>query len=181
MKIKATIGQTMNSSSFVGGVTYENKTDVNFFYVIEQPRITDDNKEIVDGTEIVNGIIGRAPSYVPAKIPYASATQGGLDGLITLFGKQGLIFMNYNAGGRIFEDIFNYRQYGIMTVSNQSYVNAVSIYKKEIWFDPEKIDQYGNPSLVEEEKYHLVTNESGSATVFDFNVQTNLKCPLLRL
>lgn len=175
MKMRAVIGDSLNST-FVGGVKYENKQKIKFLYVIEQPEITNNNLEQVEkGTSVdqESHIIGRSMGYIPQKYPYTNVDQNDNNNLVTMFGKNGLIFMNYNHGGRITEDIYNYQQYGMMTVPRSDYVNAISIYKKEIWYDDSKLDSNGNPVEKEETNYHLVTNMSDSGTIFDFNVGNN--------
>lgn len=172
--MRVTVGDPL-TPPFIGDIDYVNKQDVRFLYVIEQPAVTANNLSLVQG-EIVDEerkIIGRDIKYVPRKYAYTSTSQNDGVSLVSVFGKQGLVYMNYNQGGRISDEIYNYQQYGTMTVPRGDYVNAISIYKKEIWYDESRLNEKGNPLAVEEENYHLVTNVSDSGTIFDFNVGNN--------
>lgn len=174
MKMCATVGDPLNSQ-IVGDVHYKNSQDVKFLYIIEQPAITENNIDIINGDKVDanSKLIGRSINYVPQKYSYISTSQNDGVSLVSMFGDQGLMYMNYNQGGRIYDDVYNYQQYGLMTVPRSDYVNAISVYKKEIWYDESQIDEFGNPAPVEEEKYHLVTNVTDSGTIFDFNVGNN--------
>ena len=156
MKMRATVGDQL-TPPFVGNIKYENKQDVRFLYVIEQPAVTNNNLSLVQGDTVDEStkIIGRSINYVPQKYAYTGTTQNNGVSLVSVFGKQGLIYMNYNQGGRISDEIYNYQQYGMMTVPRSDYVNAISIYKKEIWYDESQLDERGNPLAVEENNYHL--------------------------
>lgn len=174
MKMRVVVGGSLQNSS-VGGVEYENKQKVKFLYVIDQPAITNNNlDQVKDGTDVDEStyVIGRNINYVPQKYPYTT-TNTSDKSLINVFGKQGLVFMNYNYGGRITDDIYNAQQYGMMTSPRSDYVNAISVYKKEIWYDENNFDEDGNPKELEETNYHLVTNVSDSGTIYDFNVGNN--------
>lgn len=158
MRIKASVGQA--SQQTVGNITYDHSQKTDFLYVITQDKITNNNYEKV--------MEERAVSNVPHKLPYAD-TNASENSLIGKYPKDGLILMNYNAGGRITDDIYGYRQYGLMTVPRSDYVNAISVYKKEIWYNIVN----GVPVSAEENNWHLVTNISDSGTIFDFNVANN--------
>lgn len=164
MNIKLTVGQpntTEMDSSNVGQVNYTNSQKVSFLYLITKQKDAEVGKFIL-----------------PTKHPYASTSSSNL-GLTTLYPDNGLILMNYNDGARISSDIANYRQYGIMTVPRDDYVNAVAIYKKEIWYKQEgtTTDSNGNviPNIVpvEENGYTLVTNQSDNGIIKDFNIANN--------
>lgn len=175
MRIKVLVGQPNESTGViktVGDVNYISKQKVSFLY------LTTKNYDDPAPTEVGD--------IVPEKIPYTTQSNGK-EGLTTKYKDNGLILMNYNDGSRISEDIANYRQYGVMTVPRTDYVNAVSIYKKEIWYEQDgyKIDENGNyifddngnliPNIVpkEENGYTLVTNKSDNGTVVDFNIANN--------
>ncbi len=168
MKIKVMIGQPnskMQDLHNAGEVDYTSKQKVSFLYLITKEK---DSK---------------VPDPIPPQKKYYTTTNG-VPGLISIYPDNGLILMNYNDGARIDANIANYRQYGIMTVPRDDYVNAVSIYKKEIWYEQDgyKVDENGNfilddnnkkiPNIVakEENGYHLVTNQSDNGTIRDFNV-----------
>ena len=164
MNIKLTVGQpntTEMDSSNVGQVNYTNSQKVSFLYLITKQKDAEVGEFIL-----------------PTKRPYASTSSSNL-GLTTLYSDNGLILMNYNDGARISSDIANYRQYGIMTVPRDDYVNAVAIYKKEIWYKQEGTitDLNGNviPNIVpvEEKNYTLVTNQSDNGIIKDFNIANN--------
>ena len=163
MNIKLTVGQpntTEMDHSNVGQVNYTNSQKVSFLYLITK------QKDAKVGEFIL-----------PTKHPYASTSSSNL-GLTTLYPDNGLILMNYNDGARISSDIANYRQYGIMTVPRDDYVNAVAIYKKEIWYkqDGTKIENgkvVPNIVAVEEKNYTLVTNQSDNGIIKDFNIANN--------
>ena len=165
MKIRVKVGQPNNDpntdSRNVAGVGYTSKQDISFLYLIQK----DKDSEVNEYTP-------------PEKIPYI--TTNGVTGLASKYPDSGLILMNYNDGARISTDISNYRQYGITTVPNEDYINAVAIYKKEIWYEQDGyiIDEVTNkpiPNIVakEENNYHLVTNQSENGTIRDFNVANN--------
>ena len=157
MRIKATLGD--NITSTIANVGYNNAQDVSFLYVFTGDEINRNNyKQILP--------VRTNPLNIPKKEKYAD--------LVSSHDNDGLILMNYDAGSRIYTNITNYPQYGIMTVPRSDYVNAISIYKKEIWYEM-GIDADGNyaPLPVEETNYHLVTNESKNGTVYDFNVANN--------
>lgn len=167
MKIKVMIGQPNVNQDLqsAGKVNYTSKQKVSFLYLITKDK---DAKPL---------------DRLPPKKQYY-ATTNGIPGLTSIYKDSGLILMNYNDGARIDKDIINYRQYGIMTVPRDDYVNAISIYKKEIWYEQEgyKTDERGNfildefnkkiPNIVakEEKVYHLVTNQSDNGIIRDFNV-----------
>lgn len=168
MKIKVMIGQPNSKAQDLqnaGEVDYTSKQKVSFLYLITKAK----NSKI--------------PEPTPPQKQYYTTTDG-VPGLTSIYPDNGLILMNYNDGARIDTDIANYRQYGIMTVPRDDYVNAVSIYKKEIWYEQDgyKIDEEGNfildqnnkkiPNIVakEENGYHLVTNQSDNGTIRDFNI-----------
>ena len=164
MNIKLTVGQpntTEMDVSNVGQVNYTNSQKVSFLYLITKQKDAEVGKFIL-----------------PTKHPYASTSSSNL-GLTTLYPDNALILMNYNDGARISSDIANYRQYGIMTVPRDDYVNAVAIYKKEIWYKQEgtTTDSNGNviPNIVpvEENGYTLVTNQSDNGIIKDFNIANN--------
>ena len=164
MNIKLTVGQpntTEQDLKNVAGVSYTNAQKVSFLYLITK------QKDAKVGEFIL-----------PTKHPYTSTSSNNL-GLTTLYPDNGLILMNYNDGARISSDIANYRQYGIMTVPRDDYINAVAIYKKEIWYkqDGTKEDENGNviPNIisVEENGWTLVTNKSDNGVIKDFNVANN--------
>lgn len=154
MNIKLTVGQpntTKMDALSVGQVKYTNSQKVSFLYLITK------QKDAKVGEFIL-----------PTKHPYASTSSSNL-GLTTLYPDNGLILMNYNDGARISSDIANYRQYGIMTVPRDDYVNAIAIYKKEIWYKQE-----GTTIVpVEEKNYTLVTNQSDNGIIKDFNIANN--------
>ena len=170
MKIKVIVGQpnSLNKDyENVARIDYTSKQKIPFLYLL-----TKDNKD----PDI---------SFIPPKKQLYTTTNG-VQGLTSLYPDSGLILMNYNNGARISEDIANYRQYGIMTVPRDDYVNAVSIYKKEIWYEQDgyKTDSVGNfilennkkvPNIItkEEKNYHLVTNQSDNGTIKDYNVANN--------
>lgn len=154
MNIKLTVGQpntTKMDYLNVGQINYTNSQKVSFLYLITKQKDDEVGKFIL-----------------PTKHPYASTSSSNL-GLTTLYPDNGLILMNYNDGARISSDIANYRQYGIMTVPRDDYVNAVAIYKKEIWYKQE-----GTTIVpVEEKNYTLVTNQSDNGIIKDFNIANN--------
>lgn len=172
MKIKVVIGQPngpQQDMKNIKQVDYTSKQKISFLYLT--------TKNEGDPTPEMEGFIP------PRKIPYTTNVNGE-EGLTSKYKNNGLILMNYNDGARIDTNIANYRQYGIMTVPRDDYVNAVSIYKKEIWYKQDGYkkepdgeyskDGFGNliPNIVpvEEEGYHLVTNQSDNGTIRDFNV-----------
>lgn len=175
MKMRVVVGDSLQDSPSIGGVAYENKQKVKFLYVIDQPAITNNNLEqVTDGTDVDESthVIGRNINYVPQKYSYTSLNNKEKS-LISIFGDKGVVLMNYNYGGRITNDIYNAQQYGIMTIPRDDYINAISVYKKEIWYNEDVLDEYGNPKEMEETNYHLVTNVSNSGTIYDFNVGNN--------
>ena len=157
MRIKAAIGDNLSTAT-VGNVSYGNAQTVSFFYIMTADPITNNNQAEVRKE--------RADTNIPQKQTYSD--------LVSVHKDSALILMNYDTGSRIYSDIIGYQQYGIMTVPQSSYVNAVSIYKKEIWYEMVAGDDGKKvPTLVEEKNYHLVTNQSGNGTIYDFNVGNN--------
>lgn len=157
MKIITSIGDS--KTKFVGDVIYENAQIVNFLYVITGDRQTASNYQQIEALH----------EDQPLKKTYEE--------LASSYSDSGLVLMNYNAGGRIYDSIPNYRQYGIMTIPSSSYTSAISIYKKEIWYEMVDANEDGKivkkPKAVEENNWHLVTNKSENGTIYDFNVANN--------
>lgn len=156
MKIKATIGDNFSTKT-VGNVAYGNAQTVNFFYTFTADAIDDND---------IASVVEKRTAEIPSKKTYTD--------LVSSHEKDGLILMNYDSGNRIYSNILNYQQYGLMTVPRDDYISAISIYKKEIWY--EMVDTPDNkrvPKLVEEPKYHLVTNQSENGTIYDFNIANN--------
>ena len=65
-----------------------------------------------------------------------------------------------------------------MTASYSDYVNALAVYKREIWYDLEEVSTEGGkkikrPVFKAEPTYSLVTNATESGTIYDFNVANN--------
>ena len=157
MKIGVKIGQNIRAGETIGNVEYQDSQTVRFVYLIAQEGINSNNESSIAAE--------RKESGVPQKLPYS-----GDNGLIETYPEQGVIFMNYNAGWRIPDDVVDYRQYGIMTTPRSDYISAVSVYKKEIWY---KMGENGQPEAQEENLWHLVTNRSDDGTIYDFNVANN--------
>ena len=156
MKIKATIGDNFSNKT-VGDVAYANAQTVNFFYVFTEDAINKNN---------ASAVVEARNAEIPQKKTYPE--------LVSSHEQDGLILMNYDSGSRIYPSIINYQQYGLMTVPRDDYISAISIYKKEIWYDMvETSDNRRVPKLVEEPRYHLVTNKSENGTIYDFNVSNN--------
>ena len=171
MRIKVMIGQPNSVNQIlenIGNVGYTSKQKVSFLYLITKEKDA------------------KIPELIPPQKQYYTTTNG-TQGLTSIYPDNGLILMNYNDGARIDSDIANYRQYGIMTVPRDDYVNAVSIYKKEIWYEQDgyKTDNNGKfildnnknkiPNIIskEENGYHLVTNQSENGVIRDFNIANN--------
>lgn len=147
----------------IGDIKYINKQKVSYFYVIS--RSEDDAV--------------RALNDIPVKSPYD--TIESTQGLKQLYPKNGLILMDYYKNSQL-QLISDGEQYGIMTTPSENYINAISIYKKEIWYKPKAdgstvLDAFGRPipvvEAVEENNWHLVTDKTESDIVYDFNVGNN--------
>ena len=89
MRVTTIVGDTLDEGKSIGAVNYEEKQQTNFVYVFTSTS----SQDVVP----------------PEKQSY--------DDLILSHKSDALVLMNYNAGARIYEDIIQHQQYGIMTAS----------------------------------------------------------------
>ena len=145
MRINGYIGD--KTVKGVGGIPYTNSQEISYFYVT---------------TRTAKDPSDKAGENIPDKKSY--------EDLKNTYRKNGLILMDYYKGGTL--NIDNGYRYGVMTTPSQNYLNAISIYKKEIWHRPNPLDPQ-RPIALEEDYWHLVTDKTEADIIYDFNIGNN--------